>query len=223
MGAGPDAPLRQPRGGPGTRARAWVEENDAFRRRILERLRDEGPCRPERSKQPGGHPWRSSGWTADGNVTQMFHFLERAGEVMVSRHGNERLWDLPERAWTPREDLPEEGLLHQWISSILPRSLSPAVRRRAPPSGSWSGPPGLVPLTIDGTDTGAPGPRGRLPHGAHPGGGVGAADDAPLAVRPAHLRSGADGATVRVPLPAGAGRSRETAPPWLLRHADPAW
>lgn len=121
------------------RARAWIAENDAFRRRILGRLRKEGPL-PSRAFQGGPEvtAWRSSGWTADRNVTQMFHFLERAGEVMVSRRdGNERLWDLPERvlpSWTPREAIPQEGLLHRWIERLVrrrgvvaPAALPPSV------------------------------------------------------------------------------------------------
>lgn len=108
------------------RARAWMEENDAFRRRLLEQLRSDGPL-PSRAFSAGPEvtPWRSGGWTAGRNVTQMLHFLERAGQIMVSRRdGNERVWDLPERvlpSWTPREALPEEDLLPRWIERLVRR------------------------------------------------------------------------------------------------------
>lgn len=150
------------------RARAWIEENDTFRRLILKRLRKEGPL-PSRAFQGGPEitPWRSSGWTADRNVTQMFHFLERAGEVMVSRReGNERLWGLPERvlpSWTPREALPQEGLLHRWIERLvrrrgvvapaaLPASVALADRAETRSAiREMVGSGRLVPLTIEGT------------------------------------------------------------------------
>lgn len=106
------------------RARTWIAANDRFRRQIVERLRTEGPL-PSRafSAGPGVVPWKSSGWTANRNVTQMLHFLERGGQVMVAaRRGNERLWHLPEAvlpAETLRARVPGERLLEGLIERAV--------------------------------------------------------------------------------------------------------
>ncbi len=102
------------------RAREWLAANGAFRGLILARLRREGPLPSRAFTAPDDVvAWKSGGWTAGRNVHQMFHFMERSGEVMVSaRDGNQRLWDLPDRVLpegTPRQEPASEGLLERLI------------------------------------------------------------------------------------------------------------
>jgi uncharacterized protein YcaQ len=81
-------------------ARAFLTANDAFRRRILERLRDEGPLTSREIPDTSETSWQSSGWTQERSVAQMLELLAWRGEVAVSgRQGRERLWDLPERVF----------------------------------------------------------------------------------------------------------------------------
>lgn len=86
--------------------RAWVDDNDAFRRDILALLRDSGPLPTGQIPDTSQRSWGSTGWTNNRNVTQMLEILARLGEVAVSgRTGRERWWDLAERVYPP--GLPE--------------------------------------------------------------------------------------------------------------------
>jgi uncharacterized protein YcaQ len=81
-------------------ARAFLEGNNAFRRRILDRLREAGPLASRDIADTSETSWHSSGWTTDRTVAQMLELLAWRGEVAVSgRRGRERLWDLPERVF----------------------------------------------------------------------------------------------------------------------------
>jgi hypothetical protein len=92
---------------PGRRAHTWIEENDAFRRDVLERLRSSGPLMSRDIPDTSAVPWESSGWTGNRNVTQMLEFLNARGEVAISgRLGRQRLWDLAERVYPPVEAVP---------------------------------------------------------------------------------------------------------------------
>jgi uncharacterized protein YcaQ len=80
--------------------RGWMAANDAFRRRILDQLRDSGPLSSREIPDTSQVSWQSSGWTNDRNVTQMLEFLGSGGSIAVSaRRGRERLWDLAERVY----------------------------------------------------------------------------------------------------------------------------
>jgi uncharacterized protein YcaQ len=82
------------------RTRAWLRDNDGFRRDILKRLRKSGPLSSRELPDTAAVPWASSGWTHNRNVTQMLEILMNRGEVAISgRVGRERLWDLPERVY----------------------------------------------------------------------------------------------------------------------------
>jgi uncharacterized protein YcaQ len=83
-------------------SRAWVRDNDAFRREILKLLRRSGPMTSRDIPDTCAVPWASSGWTNNRNVTQMLELMITRGEVAISgRVGRERLWDLPERVYPP--------------------------------------------------------------------------------------------------------------------------
>jgi uncharacterized protein YcaQ len=82
------------------RTRAWLRDNDGFRRDILKRLRRSGPLSSRELPDTAAVPWASSGWSHNRNVTQMLEILMNRGEVAISgRVGRERLWDLPERVY----------------------------------------------------------------------------------------------------------------------------
>ena len=78
----------------------WVRSNDACRRDILERLRQDGPLPVRDLPDTCVRPWRSTGWTNDKNVLRMLEFMVNRGEVAtVGREGGERMWDLAERVY----------------------------------------------------------------------------------------------------------------------------
>jgi uncharacterized protein YcaQ len=80
--------------------RAWLRDNDGFRRDILKRLRRSGPLSSRELPDTATVLWASSGWTHNRNVTQMLEILMNRGEVAIAgRVGRERLWDLPERVY----------------------------------------------------------------------------------------------------------------------------
>jgi uncharacterized protein len=89
---------RTARGHEGTRA--WIRENDRFRRDILNLLGSSGPLTSRDIPDTCVVPWASSGWTNNRNVTRMLELLMMRGEVAIAgRVGRERLWDLPERVY----------------------------------------------------------------------------------------------------------------------------
>ena len=80
--------------------RAWIRDNDRFRRDILKLLGSSGPLTSRDIPDTCVVPWASSGWTNSRNVTQMLEFMMMRGEVAIAgRVGRQRLWDLPERVY----------------------------------------------------------------------------------------------------------------------------
>jgi uncharacterized protein YcaQ len=89
------------------RTRAWLRDNDRFRRNVLEQLASSGPLTSRSIPDTCVVPWASSGWTNNRNVTQMLEILMLRGEVAIAgRAGRERLWDLPERVY------PADAVVH---------------------------------------------------------------------------------------------------------------
>jgi uncharacterized protein YcaQ len=82
------------------RTRAWLRDNDSFRRDILDRLGTSGPRTSREIPDTSVVPWASTGWTNNRNVTQMLECLMMRCEVAIAgRVGRQRLWDLPERVY----------------------------------------------------------------------------------------------------------------------------
>jgi hypothetical protein len=80
--------------------RAWLRDNDRFRRDILDRLRRSGPTVSRDIPDTCTVPWASTGWTNNRNVTRMLELLILRGEIAIAgRVGRERLWDLAERVY----------------------------------------------------------------------------------------------------------------------------
>jgi hypothetical protein len=89
------------------RTRAWIGDNDRFRRDILDLLGSSGPVSSRDIPDTCVVPWASTGWTNNRNVTQMLEFLMMRGEVAIAgRVGRERLWDLAERVYPADADVP---------------------------------------------------------------------------------------------------------------------
>lgn len=87
------------------RTREWLEDNEPFRRDILDRLEAEGPLLSREIPDTSIVPWESTGWTHHRNVTQMLEILALRGEVAIAgRRDGQRLWDLAERVYPP--DIP---------------------------------------------------------------------------------------------------------------------
>jgi len=80
--------------------RAWLRDNDRFRRDILDRLGSSGPLASRDIPDTCVVPWASTGWTKNRNVTQMLESLMMRGEIAIAgRVRRERLWDLAERVY----------------------------------------------------------------------------------------------------------------------------
>src|SRR6266581_9713932 len=80
--------------------RAWLRDNDSFRRDILDLLGGSGPMTSRDIPDTCVVPWASTGWTNNRNVTQMLECLMMRCEVAIAgRVGRERLWDLAERVY----------------------------------------------------------------------------------------------------------------------------
>jgi uncharacterized protein YcaQ len=92
---------------PYQKQRAWLRDNDRFRRDILDRLASSAPLTSRDIPDTSVVPWPSTGWTNNRNVTQMLEFLAMRGEVAIAgRVGRERIWDLAERVYPSDVDVP---------------------------------------------------------------------------------------------------------------------
>jgi uncharacterized protein len=99
---------------PWARTRAWLGDNDRFRRDILELLGSSGPLSSRDIPDTCVVPWASTGWTNNRNVTQMLECLLMRGEVAIAgRVGRQRLWDLPERVYPSDVAIPSADEAHR--------------------------------------------------------------------------------------------------------------
>ncbi|MEP9365326.1 crosslink repair DNA glycosylase YcaQ family protein [Nocardioides sp. CN2-186] len=86
----------------------WVHANDACRRDLLDRLRQDGPLTAADLPDTCEVPWRSSGWNNNRNVQRLLDLMEQRGEIAaVGRAGRHKLWDLADRIYP--DDDPDEG------------------------------------------------------------------------------------------------------------------
>ncbi len=90
--------------------REWVEDNNACRLDILERLRADGPLPSSELSDTCVRPWASSGWNNNRNLTMMLDLLVQRGEVAsAGRQGRRhRLWDLASRIYPDDPAVPAE-------------------------------------------------------------------------------------------------------------------
>jgi uncharacterized protein YcaQ len=96
------------------RSRAWLRDNDCFRRDVLDLLDASGPLVSRDIPDTSVVPWASTGWTNNRNVTQMLEFLMTRGEIAIAgRSGRERLWDLAERVYPSNVVVPSVEEAHR--------------------------------------------------------------------------------------------------------------
>jgi uncharacterized protein YcaQ len=117
------------------RQRAWLRENDRFRRDVLKLLGRSGPLTSRDIPATSVVAWASSGWTNDRNVTQMLEFLSMRGEVAIAgRIGRERLWDLADRVYPGDVEIPpgEEAERKQNERRLASLGMARAKARKLP-------------------------------------------------------------------------------------------
>jgi uncharacterized protein YcaQ len=92
------------------RCRAWVEDNNACRRDLLERLRADGPLPSGELPDTCVRPWASSGWNNNKNLSMMLSFLVQRGEIASAgrQGGRHRLWDLASRIYPDDPVVPDD-------------------------------------------------------------------------------------------------------------------
>ena len=197
--------------------RAWLRDNDAFRRDILKLLRRSGPVTSRDIPDTCVVPWASSGWTNNRNVTQMLEILAMRGEIAIAgRIGRERVWDLPERVYpadvvVPSADEAERLKNERRLSSL---GIARAKTRKMPMEPTYVGEAG-EPAVVEGTkgEWRVDPARARR--------GLRRQDRAAVAVRPARPRPGPHGGPVRLRVHPRDVQAGSEAPVGLLRASDP--
>jgi uncharacterized protein YcaQ len=134
------------------RSRAWLRDNDRFRRDVLDLIGCSGPLLSRDIPDTSAVPWQSSGWTGNRNVTQMLEFLMMRGEVAIAgRRGRQRIWDLAERVYPPGTPVIPADEARRLRNERRLRSLGIAREKRiAVPLEPWEVGDAGEPATIEG-------------------------------------------------------------------------
>jgi uncharacterized protein YcaQ len=117
------------------RTRAWLKDNERFRRDVVELLGRSGPLLSRDVPDTSAVPWPSSGWTNARNVTMMLEILSLRGEVAIAgRFGRERVWDLAERVYPAGVAAPsvEEAERRRNERRLAALGIARAVARQMP-------------------------------------------------------------------------------------------
>jgi hypothetical protein len=117
------------------RTRAWLRDNERFRRDVLELLGRSGPLLSRDVPDTSTVPWPSSGWTNARNVTMMLEILSLRGEIAIAgRVGRERVWDLSERVYPAGVEVPsvEEAERHRNERRLAALGIARAAARQMP-------------------------------------------------------------------------------------------
>ncbi len=96
------------------RVQGWLHANDAFRRYILDELRERGPLFSNEFEDRAVVDWQSSGWSNTRNVSTMLGFLWEQGDITVTRRagngfGLKKQWalfDYHMPQWLDHDPLP---------------------------------------------------------------------------------------------------------------------
>ncbi len=134
--------------------RAWLRDNDRFRRDVLDLLERSGPLVSRDIPDTCVVPWASTGWTNNRNVTQMLEFLQARGQVAIAgRVGRERLWDLPGRVYPAEIDVPpvEEAERRKDERRVASLGIARAKARKMPMEPVHVGDAG-EPAVIEGVE-----------------------------------------------------------------------
>ena len=127
------------------RHREWLAANEAFRRYVLDLLRESGPLLSRDIPDRSAVPWPSTGWTNNRNVTQMLRVPRRPGRDRRSPGGSgrQRLWDLAERVYPGHAGAAGGG-------GAAATGRAPAAARSASPGPAMVGEAG-EPAEVEGT------------------------------------------------------------------------
>jgi uncharacterized protein YcaQ len=91
------------------RARKWMQENDDFRRYVLDEIGRNGPLASNQLEDRSTYAWPSSGWNGNRNVGMMIDFLWTRGELVVAER------DRLHRKWGKSEQyLPDAITTEPW-------------------------------------------------------------------------------------------------------------
>jgi hypothetical protein len=86
---------------------AWLKEHAAFRRHVLNELRERGPLLSREIEDAPGHRREDHRWWGQRKMGLMLECLAARGQVaVVGRQGKQRLWDLAERWYPETETMP---------------------------------------------------------------------------------------------------------------------
>jgi uncharacterized protein len=84
------------------RARAWLKQNQSFRRYVLREVTARGPLLSREIAEHKGSRREPSSWFGNRQIALMLEVLHVIGEVaIVGRRTGQRVWDLAER-WYPQ-------------------------------------------------------------------------------------------------------------------------
>ena len=98
---------RSPRSGWKRQARAFLDENAAFRRYVLREIERRGPLLSRELEDRSMDRRSDHRWFGRRRVGEMVELLELRGEIAVAgRRGSQRLWDLADRVYPPTDMVP---------------------------------------------------------------------------------------------------------------------
>ena len=131
------------------RLHEWMQANEACRRDVLERLRQEGPLPISSLPDTCVRPWRSSGWNNGKNTRMLVAQLVQRGEVAVAgREGQERIYDLAERVFpddtVPPLDVAEAELNRRRLRAFGLARSGAVYQQGEPVGGGEAGEPAVV-------------------------------------------------------------------------------
>jgi uncharacterized protein YcaQ len=113
----------EPQSAWGRRFLAWVEENDAFRRYLLQALAADGVVDQNDLEDRSVSQWGSGGWTSGRQVPMMMTYLWRKGQAVIAgRKGQRKIWALTEHIfpdWDQQEPLDDEEAGRQAVLIAL--------------------------------------------------------------------------------------------------------
>jgi len=94
------------------RGHDWFQVDDELARQVLERIRSEGPLMARDFEAPK----RTAGWWDWKPAKRALEYLFMAGDLMVTRRGFQKVFDLTERVLPPETDLrvPTPAEQAQW-------------------------------------------------------------------------------------------------------------
>lgn len=113
----------QPRSAWGRRFKAWVNENDTFRRYLLEALEAVDVIDQNDLEDRSVTQWGSGGWTSGRQVPMMMTYLWRKGQAVIAgRSGQRKQWALTQRVfphWAELEPLSDAEVVRRAVLIAL--------------------------------------------------------------------------------------------------------